>query len=195
MLKKIKTLDKAYFVNWTPDEVYSLIKKKSITAGELIQSDKVNTNKLIRELYLLACRASLSSSEVENEKAVMLSNFAKAMKQISNDYEGLFGRRSMSETAPLSENISLESINETAGDSSINTIDRMQARLFYLTTQFSVHPCTHLAGHIVELLTSLCQHPHIELLPAQHYIYSQSLNYWRSRLVSGPEPKSKAELH
>ena len=80
-------------------------------------------------------------------------------------------------------------------DISINSIDRLQARLFYLITQYSLHPCTHIAGHIVKQLTSLCQHPHIELLPAQHYIYSQSINYWRSRLVHNRIPISNQELH
>lgn len=102
MLKKIKTLDKAYFVNWTPDDVCFLLKSKSITAANLAQVNKVKTNKLIREFYLLACRASLSSSEIENKKAAMLSDYAKAIKQISNDYEDLFGRRSMTEAVPLS---------------------------------------------------------------------------------------------
>lgn len=190
MLRKIKTLDKAYFVRWTPDDVCSLFKNKSITADDLIQSNKLNTNKLIRELYLLACRASLGSSDIENKKAVTLSNYAKAIKQISNDYEHLFGRRPMTETAIMSE-----SRNDTVDESAINTIDRLQARLFYLITQYSVHPCTHLAGHVVELLTNLCQHPHIELLPAQHYIYSQSLNYWRSRLVIDSKIGEKVSLH
>jgi len=190
MLRKIITLDKAYFVNWTPEDVCSLLQNKSITADNLVQSNKLSTNKLIREFYLLACRASLNSSEVENKKAVMLSNYAKAIKQISNDYEHLFGRIQMTEVPSVSENKT-----ESTEDSAINNIDRMQARLFYLTTQFSVHPCTHLAGHIVELLTSLCKHPHIELLPAQHYIYSQSLNYWRSRLIKSPQPANKQALH
>ena len=190
MLRKIKTLDKAYIVNWAPDDVCSLLKNKSITADVLVQMNKLSTNKLIRDFYLLACRASLSSSAIENKKAVMLSNYAKAIKQISNDYENLFGRKQMTEAVSVSENKT-----ETVEDSSINNIDRMQARLFYLTTQFSVHPCTHLAGHIVQLLTNLCQHPHIELLPAQRYIYSQSLNYWRSRLINNPQPANKEALH
>ncbi|MEO1925650.1 MAG: hypothetical protein ABGY08_06650, partial [Gammaproteobacteria bacterium] len=77
----------------------------------------------------------------------------------------------MTKAATLSE-----SNSEVAEDSAINTIDRLQARLFYLMKQYTMNPCIHLAGHIVELLRNLCQHPHIELLPAQHYIYSQSLN-------------------
>ncbi len=186
MLRKIKTLDKAYVVNWTPDDVCSLFKNKSITADDLIQSNKLNTNKLVRELFLLACRASLSSSD----KALTLSSYAKAIKQISNDYENLFGRRVMTEVATITENK-----KETSKDSAINTIDRLQARLFYLTTQYSVHPCTHIANRIVELLTCLCKHPHIELLPVQHYIYSQSINYWRSCLIKNNVPNTRAELH
>lgn len=190
MLRKIKTLDKAYFVNWTPDAVCSLLKKESITADSLVQSNKLSTNKLIRELFLLACRASLSTSEVSNKKAMTLSSYAKAIKKISNDYEDLFGRKVMTEAVT-----EFEGMNEAVEEATINTIDRLQARLFYLITQYSVHPCTHLAGHIVELLNSLCQHPHIELLPAQHYIYSQSLNYWRSRLINTQEPTNKKHLH
>ncbi len=190
MLRKIITLNKAYFVNWTPDDVCFLLKNKSISAQNLVQSNKLNTKKLIKDFYLLACRASLSSSEDENKKAVMLSNYAKAIKQISNDYENLFGRMQMTGVSSMSEQQS-----ETVEDSAINNIDRMQARLFYLTTQFSMHPCTHLAGHIVELLTRFCQHPHIELLPAQRYIYSQSLNYWRSRLINSTQLTNKKGLH
>jgi hypothetical protein len=167
------------------------LEKQSITADKLVQTNRIKTNKLIRDLYLLACRASFSSSEIENKKAVILSNYARAIKQISNDYDNLFGRRrSMTEAVTLSE-----SNSEVAEDSAINTIDRLQARLFYLMTQYTVNPCIHLAGHIVELLTNLCQHPHIELLPAQHYIYSQSLNYWRSQLISNSKVKDIKNLH
>ena len=76
-----------------------------------------------------------------------------------------------------------------------NSIDRLQARLFYLITQYSLHPCKHLAAHIVNQLTNLCQHPHIELLPAQHYIYSQSINLWRSRLLNDCDVQNKQQLH
>jgi hypothetical protein len=188
MLKKIITLNKAYLVNWTPKDVCYLLKDESITAGELIQSNKLNTNKLIRELYLLACRASLTTTE--NEKATTLTNYAKAIKQISRDYEKLFGRKLMTEAVSLSK-----STNEVKDDSVIINIDRLQARLYYLMTQHSVHPCTHIASHIVEILIKLCQHPHIELMPAQHYIYSQSLNYWRSRLIINSSVKYKESFH
>ena len=120
----------------------------------------------------------------------MLINYAKQIKEISNDYDALFRRKNMSEAVPL-----CKQNDEEAEEPAINNIDRLQARLFYLTTQFSVHPCTHVAGHIVESLTQLCKHPHIELLPAQHYIYSQSLNYWRSRLINAPKTKSKEKYH
>lgn len=190
MLRKVITLSKAYSVNWTPDDVCNLLAINSITANKLVQFNKLNTNKLIREFYKLACRASLNSSVNENNKAAMLINYAKEIKELSNDYEVLFGRKIMSEAVPIAKHN-----DEEGEDSVINNIDRLQARLFYLTTQFSVHPCTHVAGHIVESLTQLCKHPHIELLPAQHYIYCQSLNYWRSRLINSPKSKSKVELH
>jgi hypothetical protein len=190
MLRKILTLNKAYFVEWTPNDVCHLLSKYAITAGELVQSNKGHTKRLIKDFFLLACRASLSSSENDIKKATTLRHYAKAINQISNDYEYLFRRQDMSETV-----VEAEKQTETNENASINNIDRMQARLFYLTTQFSIHPCTHLAGHIVELLTSLCKHPHIELLPAQHYIYSQSLNYWRSRLVNNCNGKKQEQLH
>jgi len=87
------------------------------------------------------------------------------------------------------------SIHQSVEDQTNNNIDRLQARLFYLITQYSVNPCTHIAGHIVKQLTCLCQHPHIDLMPAQHYIYSNSLNYWRSRLINNGIPADKRELH
>jgi hypothetical protein len=190
MKRIINTLDKAYVVEWAPTNVCALLRENAISADKLVQSNKFNTKRLIKDFFLLACRASLSTSETEIKKAATLSNYANAIKRISNDYENLFRRQEMVEAVSETDNKS-----EVMEDSAINNIDRMQARLFYLTTQFSVHPCTHLAGHIVELLTSLCKHPHIELLPAQHYIYSQSLNYWRSRLINNCAPKNQAELH
>lgn len=189
-MRKIIALNKTYFVEWNPNEVCDLLRNNAITADKLVQSNKYSTNKLIRDFFLLACRASLSSSGNEGNKAIILSNYAKAIKQISNDYEHLFGRREMTET--VSE---LDNKTDEVEDSAINNIDRMQARLFYLTTQFSVHPCTQLASHIVDLLTSLCKHPHIELLPAQRYIYSQSLNYWRSRLIKNPQHNNQVAIH
>lgn len=86
-------------------------------------------------------------------------------------------------------------MNESSENGMLNNIDRMQARLFYLTTQFTVHPCVNIAGSIVELLNNLCRHPQIELLPAQRYIYSQSLNYWRSKLINNAKDSNKAVLH
>lgn len=190
MLRKIITLNKVYFVDWTPEEVCQLLRKEVIRADSLIQTNKTQTKRLVRDLFLLACRASLNSIKDSENKAILLRNYAKSIKQTSHEYEQLFRRQIM--TKAVSET---ESQFQVTDDSEINNIDRMQARLYYLTTQFSAHPCRHLAGHIIELLTQLCKHPHIELLPAQHYIYSQSLNFWRSRLISCAEPKSKAELH
>jgi hypothetical protein len=67
-------------------------------------------------------------------------------------------------------------------------LDSLQAGLFYLTTQYSIHPCTRIASKIVEHLDMLCSHPHIALVPEQNRIYSKLINLWRSRLfqnVSG----------
>lgn len=87
------------------------------------------------------------------------------------------------------------SIHQSVEEPTHNNIDRLQARLFYLMTQYSVNPSTHIAGHIVKQLTCLCMHPHIDLMPAQHYIYSNALNYWRSRLINNCIPADKRELH
>ena len=190
MQKKITALNKTYKVEWTPDAVCKLLKSNFITANTLVQFNKINTNKLIRELFLLACKASLNSSDNNYEKANLLSNYAKNIRKISDDYEKLFRRSGMKETVPIDRHD-----NERTEDSVIENIDRMQARLFYLTTQFSIHPCTHLAGQIVELLNHLCRHPHIEMLPAQRYIYSQSLNYWRSRLITNSKLGNQKVLH
>lgn len=190
MLRKLSTLSKSYYVNWTPDEVYEVLVTFSIPAETLIQCDRYKTKKLIREFYLLACRASLNSIKNRDEKTMLLTNYAKQLKEISNDYDVIFGRKIMSEVNPLTEEQ-----NSDEDVSVINNIDRMQARLYYLITQFTVHPCKHIAGKIVELLTMLCKHPNIELLPAQHYIYSQSLNYWRSRLVHCPKADKKPLIH
>jgi hypothetical protein len=78
---------------------------------------------------------------------------------------------------------------------SINMLDRSQARLFYLITQYSLHPCAHIAAHIVEQLTRLYQHPNIELMPAQHYIYSQSINLWRSHLLTNTRQPIHGIVH
>ena len=186
MLRKIETIRKTYLVNWLAYDVCHFLQEKSIKAEQLIQADKNKTNKLIRQLFLLACQASLSSGVVENKESVLLSNYAKSIKQISEDYQILFRRSAVSEKTGRAKQDS---------DSMTCSIDRLQARLFYLITQYSLHPCTHIAANIVEQLSCLCRHPHIELLPAQHYIFSQSINYWRSRLLQNAMPADGQELH
>ena len=180
MIKKITLSGEIINVNWTPDSICNLFKEKSVSFTELLQSNKSSTNKFIRDLYILACIASLETSGESKEKANLLNRYARNIKRISNDYEKLFRR---------------EDMNEECEDAMLNNIDRMQARLFYLTTQFTVHPCTNIAGSIVELLNKLCRHPQIELLPAQRYIYSQSLNYWRSKLIRNADEKKEVVLH
>ena len=184
MLRKIRTLNKIYSINWTPEAVCSLFQNELIKAENLVQTNAKNNHVLVRELYLLACRASLKTTQQKSKEALLLRHYAKAIRQISNDYAVLFGRIIMT-----------EKVNQDSEDSSNNCIDRLQARLFYLITQYSFHPCKHLAANIVNQLAQLCQHPHIELMPAQHYIYSQSLNLWRSRLIDGVLPKEKHQLH
>lgn len=64
------------------------------------------------------------------------------------------------------------------------SLDTLQAALFYLTTQYSFHPCPIVAAAIVEHLTLLCNHPHIELIPAQNRVFAKLLNIWRACLPS-----------
>ena len=62
-------------------------------------------------------------------------------------------------------------------------LDTLQAGLFYLTTQYSIHPCSQIASKIVEHLDMLCSHPHIALVPEQNRIYTKLINLWRARLL------------
>lgn len=186
MVKRLIIANKPQTVNWTPSAVCELFRCGFIEAEQLIQPTKRHTHQLSRDLFLLACQASLSSGRSISKEAEILRAYAKSINQISKEYDSLF----------RSETVSNETYSvEEEKTSSINSIDRLQARLFYLMTQYSSHPCTHIAAHIVQQLTSLCQHPNIELLPAQHYIYSQSLNYWRSRLLKNSEQVNKRILH
>ncbi len=75
------------------------------------------------------------------------------------------------------------------------TLDQLQARLFYFMSQYSLHPCCHIAKHIVTELTRLCQHPHIELIPAQQQVYCRSLNLWRSRLLPDNQSGRSRKVH
>ncbi|GJM04340.1 MAG: hypothetical protein DHS20C09_03310 [marine bacterium B5-7] len=184
MLKTLYTLNKTFYVEWTPDDVCEVLNNNAITANELVQSNKLNTKKLVREFYLLACRASLKPSASDHMNAIVLNRYARAMKLISREYEKLFWSSSMS-----------NSVQQSVEEPTNNNIDKLQARLFYLITQYSENQCSHIAGHIVNLLTSLCRHPHIDLMPAQHYIYSNSINYWRSRLSNNGTSVNKQELH
>jgi len=183
MQRTLYTLNKTYYVDWTPDDVCMVLNENDITANDLIQSSKFNTKKIVKEFYLLACRASLKPTITDLINSRLLNRFAKEIKEISNGYENLFWSSLMSNSIQQYE------------EEPTKNIDRLQARLFYLVTQYSVNPCTHIAGHIVKQLTYLCQHPHISLMPAQHYIYSNSLNYWRSRLVNNCIPANRQELH
>ncbi len=171
-------------MEWTPDDVCMVINQNAVSAYDLIQSNKSNTKKIIREFYLLACRASIKQSVSGLINSRLLNRYAKEIEQISCEYEKLFWSSLMS-----------NSVHQSAEETTNNNIDKLQARLFYLVTQYSVNPCTHIAGHIVRQLTCLCQHPHIDLMPAQHYIYSNSLNYWRSRLIKNCTPVNRQDLH
>ena len=75
------------------------------------------------------------------------------------------------------------------------TLDQLQARLVYFMNQYSLHPCRQVAKHIVSVLTHLCQHPHIELIPVQQQVYSRSLNLWRSRMLPDNQSGRSRKVH
>lgn len=62
------------------------------------------------------------------------------------------------------------------------TLDKLQAGLFLLVTQYTCTPSSALASAIVERLTQLCNHPFIELMPDQKQVFARLLNLWRTRL-------------
>ena len=185
MQKTLYTLKKTYLVNWKADAVCQLLQVNDISAEDLIQSSRWHTRKLIKEFYLLACDACLDQAGKPSQHSSLLCRYAKRLNQLSREYENLFRRNAVTE------------INKQVQDSSNtnNTLDRLQARLFYLLTQYSVHPCRHIAANIVNQLNTLCEHPHIELVPAQRYIYCQSINYWRSQLVNSQDFPSAQNVH
>jgi len=58
-------------------------------------------------------------------------------------------------------------------------LDKLQAGLFYLMTQYTFNHSPTVAAEIVDQVNALLRHPHIELLPAQRAMLAAILNKWR----------------
>mgnify|MGYP007077497544 CR=1 FL=1 len=185
MQKTLRTLKKKYRVQRQAEAVCKLLEENDISAEDLIQASRWHTRKLIKAFYLLACAACLEQFGKPNRQSNLLCRYAKRLNQLSQEYENLFRRNAVAELNNQKQNTSYTD----------NTLDRLQARLFYLMTQYTVHPCRHIAASIVNQLNTLCEHPHIELLPAQRYIYCQSINYWRSCLINSKDLSSTQNTH
>jgi hypothetical protein len=90
MLKHIRVKNNLCIINWTPNEVCELLTYNAIKAEQLIQENKTSTRKLIRDLYLLACQASLKNPLIKSKEARVLRTYAKTIKETSEYYDNLF---------------------------------------------------------------------------------------------------------
>jgi hypothetical protein len=72
------------------------------------------------------------------------------------------------------------------------TIDGLQAGLFWLMTSYAAAPSSRAAAAVVEQLMALCRHPHIAFLPIQAEVYVRLLNEWRARLPWEDGPQAAA---
>ena len=73
-----------------------------------------------------------------------------------------------------------------------DTIDVLQAALFWRMTRYAAAPSSSAAAAVVEQLTALCRHPHIAFLPIQAGVYVRLLNEWRARLPWEDAPPGAA---
>ena len=171
MLKSIRLREQTLLIDWNPETVGRCLQQHVLDVHDLCQLSKQENKRLIKDLFLLSTRASISPCPQTRAYGDLLALYARRLKHRFHHQQPHTGESSMNPhtvTQPHTETPSL---------------DGLQARLFRLMTQYSMHPCRHVASHIVQALTKLCQHPHIELLPEQRSIYSQSLNLWRARLL------------
>ncbi len=171
MFKAIQLNDRTLWIDWRPDVVGRYLDKHYFHIDDLADNDRCQLKQLSKELYLLAGRASVSRcANVRKYTAILRLNahyLATTIMQHTRNRSSLMNNPE--QTAPTSEPTSL---------------DRLQATLFKLLTQYSLKPCADIAENIVSALTHLCQHPLIELVPEQRSIYCQSLNMWRSKLIN-----------
>lgn len=183
MLKELRIKDHSLQIEWQPTTVGRYLDEQRVHVDDLLQADKQQTKKLCRELFLLAARASLHESETVRGYAVLLRHYARSLSTLTRQQPNRKRRQAMHHSRNLNHHTTEQP-----------SLDGLQAQLFRLLTQYSLHPCRHLANNIVQALTHLCQHPHIELVPEQRSIYSQSLNMWRSRLLQ-TQPAMSQQLH
>ena len=165
-------------VEWTPEQVGQFLQSQHFNICRLCPKNNCYIKQLSKELFLLAAKASLSDKHHIRCYAGIISHYAKQLRDKSMQNE------------VNQEHV----IHEQQTNNVTPSLDHLQAHLFKLMTQYSVHPCAHIATHIVHVLDNLCHHPHIELLPEQRSIYCQSLNLWRSKLLPQMVGRSE-EVH
>jgi hypothetical protein len=68
----------------------------------------------------------------------------------------------------------------------VASVDDLQAELCWLMTRYAAAPTGPAAAAVVDRLTALCRHPHIELMPRQARVYVRLLGEWRVRLPFAP---------
>lgn len=64
--RKIHTVRGTYYVSWRPEDVSSLIASEQWTPDELFPNNRMQLRRFLRELYLLACKASLKANPGNN---------------------------------------------------------------------------------------------------------------------------------
>lgn len=171
MYKTINTRKGCYVVEWTPESVKNWLRSEAIHVEDFSVSSISMLKTLIREFYALACKDCMNQYPLK-EQFSQLSVFARSLEEFKHTFYVEWSQAmSQAQEKPA-----------TAKKEETHSLDQLQAGLFYLTTQYTVRQCPHLAERIVWQLEQLCHHPHIELLPNQKYLYSRSLNLWRGRM-------------
>lgn len=168
--KTIDTRKGRFVVEWTPEGVKSWLTKEAIKVQDFSVSSMPMLKSLIRAFYALACKDCLKQCPLKQQFS-KLSAFARSLEEFKHTFY-----------AEWSEAMSQAQEKNTCNKTENHSLDQLQAGLFYLTTQYTLRPCPHIAERIVWQLEQLCHHPHIELLPNQKYLYSRSLNLWRGRM-------------
>lgn len=76
-----------------------------------------------------------------------------------------------------------------------DSFDNLQAGLFLLISQYTVKPCPHIAGQVVERLTMLCNHPQMAMFPNQSESYARMINFWRAQILEKSFMRGQFMLH
>ncbi|HKK16818.1 MAG TPA: hypothetical protein VJ981_08920 [Gammaproteobacteria bacterium] len=78
--RKINTVRGTYFVVWRPKDVSSLIESERLSPAELFPGNDSRRHHFIRELYLLACKASVNAmSDKTASDHRLLSRYARIL--------------------------------------------------------------------------------------------------------------------